>query len=162
MCNLFATSGLVITLAVSAAGVAQEFDGNVADPVVNHRVVTDADNSIAFGLAVLWGMEIVGDGLDDHGNNPSPYTQLLGAASPLSAAEWAWIDAVDPGLASALAQVLTPLTECGEQAVLICGEGEVCWVCVTGNHIQSCGYACRASDGSCQPTPPCGITNTAY
>ena len=98
----------------------------------------------------------------DHGNNPRAYTQLLGAASPLTAAQWAWIDAIDRDLAETLAQVMTPLSSCGDEAVRICGEGQVCWVCVTGNHNQSCGYACRASDGSCQPTPPCGLAEAAY
>ncbi len=97
-----------------------------------------------------------------HGNSPSPYVLLLDGASPLSVDAWAWIDAVDPALAKALAQVMTPLTDCGESAVQICGEGEVCWVCVTGNHNQSCGFACRADDGSCQPTPPCGTVSAAY
>ena len=100
--------------------------------------------------------------IDTHGNNPRAYTQLLGAASPLTAAQWEWINAIDSDLAETLALLMTPLSNCGDEAVRICGEGEVCWVCVTGNHNQSCSYACRASDGSCQPTPPCGLVDVAY
>ena len=97
-----------------------------------------------------------------HGNNPAPYVQLLGAASPLSVDEWNLIYAVDVDLAETLSLLMTPLTTCGDEAVRICGDGQVCWVCVTGNHNQSCSYACRASDGSCQPTPPCGLVDVAY
>ena len=99
---------------------------------------------------------------EGHGNNPRAYTQLLGAASPLTEAQWTWIDAVDVDLAATLAMLLTPLSSCGDDAVRICGEGQVCWVCVTGNHNQSCGYACRASDGSCKTTPPCGLVDVSY
>ena len=117
---------------------------------------------VAAPFAVSFGHSNNTSVLGHHGNNPMPYVQLLGAASPFTVDEWSLIHAVDSDLAKTLAQVMTPLSNCGDEAVRICGEGEVCWVCVTGNHNQSCGYACRASDGSCQPTPPCVLVDAAY
>ncbi len=112
-------------------------------------------------MAVLYAAAALGHSnntvaVGQHGNNPAPFVYLLGGASPLTPEQWGLLYALDVDLAETLSQLLTPLTSCGDEAVRICGEGQVCWVCVTGNHNQSCGYACRASDGSCQPTPPCG------
>lgn len=84
-----------------------------------------------------------------------PYTRLLGAASPLTEEQWAWLDAIDADLTATIVMLMTPLSNCGDEAIRICGEGQVCCVCVTGNHNQSCSFTCRASDGSCQPCPPC-------
>ena len=52
---LFATSALVISVAVSTAGVTLD----PGDPVHGNNPATDADNEVAFSLAVLWGMEVV-------------------------------------------------------------------------------------------------------
>jgi len=47
----------------------------------------------------------------------------------------------------------SPLSQCAEMAVLVCGAGSTCWLCVTD---QSCSFGCRDADGGCQPAPPCG------
>src|SRR3990172_9386873 len=80
--------------------------------------------------------------------------QLLGTAAwPMTERQYATLAAVDPELAEVWASVASLLTECAATAQSVCGEGQVCYVCVYEN---SCSYGCRAADGSCQPAPPCG------
>ena len=45
-----------------------------------------------------------------------------------------------------------PLSECVDAALLTCGAGQVCGVCVSNG---SCSFACRDSEGGCDHWPGC-------
>lgn len=73
--------------------------------------------------------------------------------------KWLLIEILAPDLYQLVGPpVLTPLQQCIDAAVQVCGQGQVCWVCVYEN---SCSFACRDADGGCEPAPPCGPTNRA-
>ena len=46
--------------------------------------------------------------------------------------------------------------DCGNLAVLICGEGQICCFCYSGNGNQSCSFSCQDAAGDCAPCPECG------
>lgn len=55
----------------------------------------------------------------------------------------------------------SPLQQCIDAAKETCGEGNVCWVCVSAGdeepqvYQQSCAFACRDGNGDCTiPIPP--------
>jgi len=45
---------------------------------------------------------------------------------------------------------------CGELAVLLCGKGQICCFCYSGNGQQSCSFSCQDSAGDCEACPECG------
>ena len=45
---------------------------------------------------------------------------------------------------------------CGELAILLCGEGQICCFCFSGNGQQSCSFSCQDDAGDCEPCPECG------
>ena len=47
----------------------------------------------------------------------------------------------------------SPLTQCIEAALLTCGSGNVCSVCVASD---VCSFQCQDAEGGCEPAPPCG------
>jgi hypothetical protein len=53
----------------------------------------------------------------------------------------------------AYADLMSPLTQCAETAIMVCGEGQVCCLCV---YDESCSFSCRDANGGCDPCPPCG------
>ena len=45
---------------------------------------------------------------------------------------------------------------CGDLSILICGEGQICCFCYSGNGNQACSFSCRDEAGDCEPCPECG------
>lgn len=96
-----------------------------------------------------------------HGNNPT----------------WQWVGVniggelfAMPGDEYLILSVLTDLDgltmtsgnaqQCAELAILICGEGQICCYCFSGNGNQACSFSCQDSAGDCEPCPVCGPTST--
>ena len=55
----------------------------------------------------------------------------------------------------------SPIAECSAAAVNVCGQGQVCWVRVTGDE---CSFGCRDAQGDCPPVtfpPPAAPPGTA-
>lgn len=86
---------------------------------------------------------------DQHGNNPRVASATLDLLT--------YVYLLSPDLYDGYTEMATsPLVECIQGAILACGAGEVCWVCVVNHEV--CQFQCRAFDGSCSPAPPCGPT----
>lgn len=51
----------------------------------------------------------------------------------------------------------TPLNQCIEAALLACGAGRICSVCVSGGngHPEFCAFQCQDADGFCPARSPC-------
>lgn len=83
----------------------------------------------------------------EHGNNPRTVPETLDLLT--------YVYLLDTDLYSGyVAMAESPLIECIEGALLLCGAGEVCWICVVNHEV--CSFMCRNDDGSCTPAPRCG------
>lgn len=102
-----------------------------------------------------------------HGNNPT--------IDEHSNQDWQWygvsfagseLIAIDGNVYELLTALYGPdwhgtkgnANQCAELAVLICGAGQVCCFCYSGDGTQSCSFSCRDDSGSCEPCPTCGPT----
>ena len=61
-----------------------------------------------------------------------------------------------------LANGNTPLEQCAATAVLVCGAGSICSICVhSGPNGSTCSITRHDGDGNCPPSPaPCGPATT--
>ena len=96
-------------------------------------------------------------GVDRHGNNPTwdwVGVNVGGELFAMPADEYlilsALTDIADAALAAGNAG------QCGELAILICGEGQICCFCYSGDGVQSCSFSCQDAAGDCEPCPECG------
>ncbi len=100
---------------------------------------------------------------DEHGNNPTWQwvgVNIGGELFAISNDEYLILAALADidGLAIAAGNA----QQCGELAVLICGEGQICCFCYTGNGNQSCSFSCQDDAGDCEPCPECGRSSPDY
>jgi hypothetical protein len=100
----------------------------------------------------------VAAGVTRHGNNPAMwYGVSFGGADMIA------IDSVTFETLSALYGPMWHTNQdgpqegnvnaCGELAVLICGAGEICCMCVYTEH---CSFSCQDDGGGCTACPHCG------
>lgn len=88
-----------------------------------------------------------------HGNNPG-ISELELVNLLLADDGYALLVTIDPSI-DVLPGILggaNPLSECVDAALLTCGAGQVCGVCVSNG---SCSFACRDSEGGCDHWPGC-------
>ena len=79
----------------------------------------------------------------EHGNNPDQMIALM-----------TYLHMLAPDIYDGLMEVATPLIECIDGAIMTCGEGNVCSVCVINNEV--CSFQCRDEDGHCPAPVECG------
>lgn len=103
--------------------------------------------AVAFAIAMLLGYNSGPlHSNQQHGNNPGSASQTLNLLT--------YVYLLAPDLYSGYTEVAeSPLVECIEGAILACGVGEVCSVCVVNHEV--CSFICRNEDGSCTSPPPC-------
>ena len=102
-----------------------------------------------------------------HGNNPSHGTNTTqpmffqwvgvnigGELFAMPADEYLILNALTD--IDGLAMAASDAQQCGELALLLCGEGQICCFCYSGNGNQSCSFSCQDSAGDCEPCPECG------
>ncbi len=94
---------------------------------------------------------------EQHGNNPNLEwvgVNIGGELFAMPADEYLILDALtDIG---GLTMAASDAQQCGELALLLCGEGNICCFCYSGNGNQSCSFSCQDSAGDCEPCPECG------
>ena len=94
---------------------------------------------------------------EQHGNNPNLEwvgVNIGGELFAMPADEYLILDALTD--IDGLAVAASDAHQCGELALLLCGEGNICCFCYSGNGNQSCSFSCQDSAGDCEPCPECG------
>ena len=93
---------------------------------------------------------------DEHGNNPRQWVgvNIGGELFAMPADEFLILDALTD--IDGLTMAASDAQQCGELALLLCGEGNICCFCYSGNGNQSCSFSCQDSAGDCEPCPECG------
>ncbi len=106
---------------------------------------------LALGVALAFGAPSSGlsdktTDLDSHGNNPYQWAGVSLAGIDFAIPyNWYWLLQQAGG-------DLSPASNCVEILEATCGEGQICCICVYGNH---CSGSCRDANGDCQPCPEC-------
>ncbi len=97
------------------------------------------------------------DMTDEHGNNPTWQwvgVNIGGELFAMPADEYLILAALTD--IDGLVMSAGNAQQCGELALLLCGEGNICCFCFSGNGNQSCSFSCQDSAGDCEPCPECG------
>lgn len=86
-----------------------------------------------------------------HGNNPP----LMDTQTWLKYVQSPWHQILMQ-TAPEYRDVFSVATECAELAIITCGSGKVCCMCVSSsNGDVSCAFGCQDAEGNCQPCPEC-------
>ncbi len=94
---------------------------------------------------------------DDHGNSPTWQwvgVNVAGSLFAMPADEYLILATLTD--LDGLAMAASNAGQCGELAILICGKGEICCFCFSGNGNQACSFSCQDAAGDCEPCPECG------
>ncbi len=128
---------LIVLTLCAATYIVSAHSNNTTQPIFFHDV-DDHGNSPAQPMVLQWvGVNIGGELFAMR----SDEYLILAALTDIDG----W-QMVSPNNAAA----------CGKLAVLICGEGQICCFCFTGNGQQSCSFSCQDLAGDCEPCPECG------
>ena len=102
---------------------------------------------------VLCSLVLVGAAMgmrsDHHGNNP-----MVVQDDTLALMTYLYLVAPDAYDGVMAADPVSPLLQCINAAIITCGEGNVCYVCVVNDTV--CSFHCRDGAGECPPPPACG------
>ncbi len=111
-------------------------------------------------------------GLGVHGNNPGQSNtqpiffqwigvNIAGTLVAFTPDEYAILSALTD-IDSFAGRMLNNAGQCGELAVMLCGEGGICCFCYSGNGNQSCSFSCQDAAGDCEACPECGPDMVSY
>ena len=91
-----------------------------------------------------------------HGNNPWAWVGVNIGGEFFAMPGDEYLILAELGGFGDLALMANNAGACADLSILICGEGQICCFCYSGNGNQSCSFSCRDESGNCEPCPPCG------
>jgi len=111
----------------------------------------------AIVLLAVVGLTL-GHGNNPHSNNTWVGVDIGGTLIPIAADKYLILAALTDIDSFGEGEMVAPnnAAACGELSILICGEGQICCYCYSGNGNQSCSFSCRDESGNCEPCPECG------